>query len=114
MHSFQNGFNLFFRQTQNFKTMIYSNKDLSQKLERTEARTNADFVETRAKMFPESRAEWIEVGGAYAMFDSPESPLTQTFGLGLFDEITDTELESLEDFFRQTRRARFSRSQSDG
>ena len=81
--------------------MIYSNKDLSQKLERTEARTNADFVETRAKMFPESRAEWIEVGGAYAMFDSPESPLTQTFGLGLFDEITDTELEKLEDFFKQ-------------
>ncbi len=81
--------------------MIYSNKDLSKKLERTEARTNADFVETRAKMFPESRAEWIEVGGAYAMFDAPESPLTQTFGLGLFEEITDTELEKLEDFFKQ-------------
>lgn len=59
--------------------MIYSNKDLSQKLERTEARSNADFVETRARMFPGSNAEWIEVGGAFAMFDSPESPLTQSF-----------------------------------
>lgn len=81
--------------------MIYSDKKLSQKLERTEARANANFVETRAKMFPESGAEWIEVAGVYAMFDSAESPLTQTFGLGVFDEITDAEFEQLEDFFKK-------------
>lgn len=81
--------------------MIYSNRDLSQKLERTEAKANADFVETRAKMFPESGAEWIEVAGAYAMFDSAESPLTQTFGLGVFDEVTENDLEKLEDFFKK-------------
>lgn len=81
--------------------MIYSDKNLSQKLERTEAKANADFVETRAKMFPESGAEWIEVTGTYAMFDGAESPLTQTFGLGVFDEITENELETLENFFRK-------------
>ncbi len=81
--------------------MIYSDKNLSQKLERTEARANADFVETRAAMFPESGAQWIEAGGAYAMFDAPESPLTQTFGLGLFGEITGAELDEIEDFFKQ-------------
>ncbi|MDQ3799407.1 MAG: GNAT family N-acetyltransferase, partial [Acidobacteriota bacterium] len=81
--------------------MIYSDKNLSQKLERAEARSNADFVEARARMFPESGAEWIEVGGAYAMFDGVESPLTQTFGLGVFDEITDAEMERLEEFFRK-------------
>jgi len=41
--------------------MIYSDKTLSQKLERTEARANADFVEARAEMFPASGAAWIEV-----------------------------------------------------
>ena len=81
--------------------MIYSNRDLAKKLERTEAKANADFVETRAKMFPESGAEWIEVAGAYAMFDSPESPLTQTFGLGIFDEVAENDFEKLEDFFTQ-------------
>lgn len=81
--------------------MIYSNRDLSQKLERTEARANADFVETRAKMFPESNAEWIEVAGTYAMFDGIESPLTQTFGLGVFEEITENDLEKLEIFFKK-------------
>lgn len=80
--------------------MIFSDKNLSQKLERAEARANADFVETRAKLDPESGAGWIDVGGAYAMFDGVESPLTQTFGLGMFDEIADAEMEKLESFFQ--------------
>ena len=80
-------------------TVIFSDRSLSQKLERAEARSNADFVETRARLMPESGAAWIEVGGAYAMFDGPESPCTQTFGLGLFGEITDAEMEKLEAFF---------------
>ena len=80
---------------------IFLDKSFSQKLERTEARTNADFVETRARLFPASGAEWIEVAGAYAMFDGVESPLTQTFGLGVFDEITDAELGEIEAFFKR-------------
>jgi len=80
---------------------IFSDKSFSQKLERTEARSNADFVETRARLFPDSGAEWIEVAGAYAMFDGVESPVTQTFGLGLFDEITEAEIDRIEEFFRK-------------
>lgn len=83
------------------REIIFSDRSLSQKLERTEARANASFVETRARLFPESLAEWIEVAGVYAMFDGAESPLTQTFGLGVFDEITDVELDKLEAFFKQ-------------
>ena len=79
---------------------IYSDRSLSQKLERTEARSNADFVDTRARLEPESGAAWIEVGGAYAMFDGPESPLTQTFGLGVHEEATAEHLERLERFFK--------------
>lgn len=81
--------------------MIFSDRSFSQRLERAEARSNAGFVETRAQLFPDSRAAWIEVGGAYAMFDGPESPCTQTFGLGLFDEITDAEMQQLESFFTE-------------
>jgi hypothetical protein len=79
--------------------VIYSDKSLSQKMERIEARANADFVETRARLDPASGAAWIEVAGAYAMFDGAQSPCTQTFGLGLFDEITGDHLDELEDFF---------------
>lgn len=81
--------------------MIFSDKNLSQKLERTEARANAAFVESRTKLSPESGTEWIEVAGTYAMFDGIESPLTQTFGLGVFDEITNVELDKIEAFFKK-------------
>lgn len=79
--------------------MIYVDRELSQKLERAEARANAGFVETRARLAPDSGACWIEVGGAYAMFDGVESPCTQTFGLGLFDEIGGEHFDRLEAFF---------------
>ena len=81
--------------------MIYSDRTLSQKLELTEARANVDFVESRARLFPESGATWIEVAGAHAMFDSPESPLTQTFCLGIFHDTENEHLDTLEAFFAE-------------
>lgn len=80
-------------------SLIVVDKQLSQRLERTEGRVNADFVETRRRLSPEHGAEWIEVAGAYAMFDGNESPLTQTFGLGIFEEITAEHLDEIEAFF---------------
>ncbi|HKP69226.1 MAG TPA: GNAT family N-acetyltransferase [Pyrinomonadaceae bacterium] len=80
--------------------MIYVDRTFSQKLERTEGRSNADFVATRAQLEPESGATWIEVGGAYAMFDGVGSPLTQTFGLGIFEDATAEYLDELEAFFK--------------
>ncbi len=81
--------------------MIYSDLHLSQKLERAEGRANVDFVDTRARLDPTSGATWIEVGGAFAVFDGPESPLTQTFGLGVFEETTPEHLDRIEAFFQE-------------
>jgi GNAT superfamily N-acetyltransferase len=77
-----------------------SDLSLACRLERAEAEANADFVEARAKLFPASGATWIEVAGAYAMFDGVRSPITQTFGLGMFDEVGAPELEQIETFFQ--------------
>ncbi len=79
----------------------FSDLALSRRLERAEGRSNADFVEARAELFPDSGAQWIEVAGAYAMFDGVGSPMTQTFGLGVFDPVTHAEMEKLEEFFLQ-------------
>ena len=81
--------------------MIYVDRTLSQKLERTEARANADFVETHARLMPDDGAMWIEVGGAYAMFDGIDSPLTQTFGLGIFEDVTAEHLDEIGRFYRE-------------
>jgi GNAT superfamily N-acetyltransferase len=74
---------------------------LARRLERTEASANAAFVTARARLQPESGATWTDVAGAYAMFDGAGSMLTQTFGLGLFDEVGEAEFHALETFFQQ-------------
>jgi hypothetical protein len=74
---------------------------LARRLERTEARANASFVDARARLEPYAGAAWMEVGGAYAMFDGVGSPVTQTFGLGLFADPGRQAFDALEAFFLQ-------------
>ncbi len=78
---------------------LFSDLSLSRRLERTEAQSNIEFVEARGQALPESHAQWLDVGGAYAMFDGVDSPLTQTFGLGMTRSATATDLERIETFF---------------
>ena len=80
---------------------IFSDLALSRRLERAEAQGSLEFVEARAKLFPDSGAEWVTIGGAYAMYDGAESPVTQTFGLGMFQALTESEMEQIEAFFQQ-------------
>lgn len=79
----------------------FSDLALSRRLERAEGQGNREFVEARARVFPESGAEWIEVAGAYAMFDGAASPVTQTFGLGVFQDVTSDEMDVIERFFHE-------------
>src|SRR5262245_57351570 len=78
-----------------------SNRELSQRLERAEGRSCASFVESRAALSPSTGACWIDVAGAYAMFDTPTSPVTQTFGLGIFQMPTDADMDRIETFFSE-------------
>jgi GNAT superfamily N-acetyltransferase len=77
----------------------FADLDLARRLERTEARGNVGFVEARAKAFPDLGAKWIEVAGTSAMFDGPGSPVTQTFGLGMFEPLNAQHFEKIEQFF---------------
>ena len=78
----------------------FSDLTLARRLERAEALSNADFDEARARAFPDSGAQWIELGGVYAMYDGPASPVTQTFGLGISQPATGPRLDEIEEFFR--------------
>jgi GNAT superfamily N-acetyltransferase len=72
---------------------------LAQRLERAEGDANRRFVEARARAEPPSGASWTEVDGTYVMFDGVESPLTQTFGLGISGPVTSTTFERIERYF---------------
>lgn len=81
--------------------MIHSDKILARKIERAEGQSTVACIEARKKLYPERGAEWMETGGGVlATFDGIESPLTQTFGLGVFDEITAEKLDEIEAFFK--------------
>ena len=80
-------------------TWPFADVELSRRLERCEGHANRRCVEARARLEPSSGAEWLDVGGTWAMFDGVGSPLTQTFGLGVLGPADDASLETLEHFF---------------
>ena len=79
--------------------MPFADIALARRLERAEGRACVDFAEARRRLSPESGAAWMECGGAFVVFDGKESPITQTFGLGVFEELTSATLEEVERFF---------------
>lgn len=78
---------------------MFSTLALSRRLERAEGYACAQFAEARRRLFPDSQAEWIECAGAYAVFDGVDSPVTQSFGLGVFENVTAASLDVIERFF---------------
>jgi len=79
--------------------MPFADLALAQRLERTEGHASAQFAMARRRLFPGSGSEWMEYGGACVVFDGAGSPVTQTFGLGLFEELTAASLDVIERFF---------------
>jgi hypothetical protein len=80
--------------------MMFADLALSRRLERAEAQSCVEFAEAQRRLHPESRAAWIECAGAYAVFSGVDSPITQSFGLGIFEELSPGSLDTIERFFR--------------
>ncbi len=110
---------------------LFMDKALARRLERTEAAINASFIDARIEMlraamtadYPEvagappsspdiftapptaeeiaSALGWRDFGGTYAMFDGVDSPMTQTFGLGLFEPTCAGDLAAIEAYYRE-------------
>ena len=79
--------------------MIFADLDLSRCLERAEAQAGKEFAEACARLYPERGSVSIEHAGAIAIFDGTDSPVTQTFCLGLFEDLTPEGLDTIEGFF---------------
>ena len=79
--------------------MVFSDLALSRRLERAEGHACVQYALARRRLFPDSGAEWIECAGVYAVFDRVDSPVTQSFGLGIFEELSAATLDVIERFF---------------
>lgn len=80
-------------------TQVFADLALARRLERTEGRGNAAFVDAQARLDPNSGAIWKTIGGTSAMFAGVGSPITQTFGLGMHEPVVEQDLEAIERFF---------------
>jgi GNAT superfamily N-acetyltransferase len=77
----------------------FSDRSLCRRLEQTEGNACAQYATARRRLFPDSGAEWIQCAGTYVVFDGVNSPVTQTFGLGVFAPVTPRALDTIEKFF---------------
>lgn len=78
---------------------VFADLDLARRLELTEGRGNAAFVDSQAWREPALGATWQRIGGTFAMFAGVGSPITQTFGLGMHEPLLDRDLDAIEQFF---------------
>jgi GNAT superfamily N-acetyltransferase len=79
--------------------MIFADQALARRLEGAEAFACAQFAEARKRLFPESTSAWMKCAGATVVFDGVDAPTTQTFGLGLYEELAPAALDEIERFF---------------
>ena len=81
--------------------MIFSDLELAKRLEGAEAFACTQFAVARKRLQPESSSAWMKCAGATVVFDGVDAPTTQTFALGLFEEITPAALDAIEHFFQE-------------
>jgi hypothetical protein len=79
--------------------MTFADLALAKRLEAAEGHACQQYAEGRRRVFPDCDSVWIECAGANVVFDGVDSPVTQTFGLGLFEELTAAALDRIESFF---------------
>lgn len=78
---------------------MFADLSLSQRLERAEGYACLQFAVARLAADPDCGAEWMEVAGARAVFNGVDSPVTQSFGLGIHAALSDATLGQVERFF---------------
>jgi GNAT superfamily N-acetyltransferase len=79
----------------------FMDQALSRRLERAEGAVGTSFTAVQQQRAPDVGAIWFDFDGTYAIFDGADSPMTQTFGLGLFGAVTPEALAAIEDFFER-------------
>lgn len=73
--------------------------DLARRLEMAET-ISPDCYEALRRYGPSDPIALLKVAGGYAFCCGPDYPVNQIVGMGLYDEVTEADLDQLEDFFR--------------
>ncbi len=78
---------------------LHADFALAQRFEAIEAHGNRLCVEAAGRRNPAPGSCALNVAGGWAMFHTPDSPLTQALGIGMNGPVTAEEMNRLENFF---------------
>lgn len=81
------------------ESVTFADLALARRLELAEGYAAAQFAGARRELDPGSGSEWIRHAGGIAIYDGPDSPITQTFGLGMFETPQPETMDVLERYF---------------
>ena len=79
--------------------MMFADRELAKRLEAAEGYACAEFARARKRVSPDTTSEWMKCAGTTVVFDGIDAPTTQTFGLGLYEELTPVALDEIQRFF---------------
>ncbi|HUJ29982.1 MAG TPA: GNAT family N-acetyltransferase [Candidatus Acidoferrum sp.] len=80
--------------------MRFLDLELARRLEMASAKSGKSCAEGAQKLHPEIGAVAEEIAGGIAVYTGVDSPVTQALGVGLNGEVSEAELDRLEQFFR--------------
>ena len=80
--------------------MQFIDLNLARRMEFAEARAGRECAEAFHRLNPDFPVAVEEIAGGCAVFAGPDSPVTQAIGVGLSGDVSDSELDRLEEFFR--------------
>ncbi len=79
--------------------MEFVDLNLARRLEMAEAHACRACAEAFHQQHPEFPVAVEEIAGGFAVFAGVNSPVTQAIGVGLDDDVSDADLDRLQDFF---------------
>jgi ribosomal protein S18 acetylase RimI-like enzyme len=80
--------------------MKFVDQALARRLESAEEMPQVLYAESYQKSRPEIGAEWQEIAGGHMIFAGLGSPMGRATGLGLDCEVTESDLNRIEEFYR--------------
>src|SRR5262249_4183887 len=81
--------------------MPFADQDLARRVEEAWAYLGVENARAQARLNPGSGASAMAIGGGYAVFMGPGSPLSQVQGVGRYGPVDDDEFERMEACYRE-------------
>jgi GNAT superfamily N-acetyltransferase len=79
--------------------MTSTSVELARRMEATDAYNNSEFARTYTRLVGIEGEPALEIAGGWASFAGVDSPMTQAFGVGMTELVTEQDMERLEEFY---------------